>query len=127
MVFDIGVPVAKTTPRPPFLLLQVAGLHEHVEGSIAVGVRHSGNPAHLRRITQIFVQVSFIHEELINAELLKCERLVFRIAICAFFEANYKPLLGLFQFLNDPAISSFDRPWRVECFRVPRSAFRGSD
>ena len=71
MVFEIGVPVAKTTPRPPLSLADVAGLHEHVEGAVAVGVRQARDAVHLRGVEEILVEVGFVDEDLIDAQFLE--------------------------------------------------------
>ena len=54
-VLEIGVPVAKTTPRPSLLFLKVANLQEHVERAVAVGVRQAGDPVHFCDVGQILV------------------------------------------------------------------------
>ena len=74
MVFEIGVPVANTTPRPPLRLAEIAGLHEHVEGAVAVGVRQAGDAVHLGGVGQVLVEVGLVDEDLVDAQLLEGER-----------------------------------------------------
>jgi len=85
-------------------LADVAGLHEHVEGAVAVAVREAGDAAHLCRVEEILVQVCLIDEELIDTEFLKGQRVVLVFAVGALLQFGHQTLFGFFQFLDDPPV-----------------------
>ncbi len=67
---EIGVPVANTTPRRR-LLAEIAGLHEHIESAIAIGIRQARDAIHFGRVEQVFIEIRLIHENLIHPQLLR--------------------------------------------------------
>ena len=82
----------------------VAGLHVHVEGAVAVGVRQARDAVHFRRVEQVLIEVGLVDEDLVNAEFLEGDRVVFALAVGALLELGGEALLGFFQFLDDAAI-----------------------
>ena len=82
----------------------VAGLHEHIEGAVAVGVRQARDAVHLRGVEEILVGVGFVDEELVDAEFLESDGVVLALAVGALFELGGEALLGFFQFLHDAAV-----------------------
>ena len=106
-VFEIGVPVANTTPRPSSPLLEIADLQKHVECAVTVGVRQAGDPVHLGGVSQILVEIGLVNEQLIDTELFKGKCAVFRLPVGSFLQPDREPLLRFFQLLHDAAVVVF--------------------
>ena len=85
-------------------LADVAGLHVHIEGAVAVRIRQAGDAVHFRRVEQILVGSASSTKSLVDAEFLEGDRVVFPFAVGALLELRDEALLGFLQFLDDPAI-----------------------
>ena len=79
IVFEIGVPVANTTPAPLFSSPGCAGTREQIERAIPtqfVGVLRNARQG-LGDVEQIFEFVRSVDEESIDSKLFSNERIVF--------------------------------------------------
>ena len=68
------------------LLQQVTGFHEHVEGAVTIRVRQPRDTIHFGGVEQVLVEVRFIDENLVYAEFLEGDRVVFALAVSTLFE-----------------------------------------
>ena len=62
MLLAMGVPVAKTTPPPPFFGLDMPHFQKHIEGAFAGRLRQSGDARHLGNVEKIFEIMRLVHE-----------------------------------------------------------------
>ena len=79
IVLEIGVPVAKVTPWPAMLLVQVAGFHVEVEGPLAAAGLDAGDAVHLGRRLQVLEIMRLVDEDVIDAEFVEHQPVVFLV------------------------------------------------
>ena len=106
----MGVPVAKTTPPPPLMRLDVSNFQIHIEGAFAGRLRQPGDARHLGDVKKIFEIVRLVHEEPVNAKFLKGQRVVFLFVGGQCFKFGFQRFL---------AFSSSFTMRRLSCRRVP--------
>ena len=75
MVLLIGVPVAGDHAMAGMLLMQVARLHQEVEGALAAAGLDAGHALHLGRRLQV-LDSRLVHEDVIDAELVEDQAVV---------------------------------------------------
>ncbi len=92
----------------------VPGLHEHVEGAVAVGIGQPRDAAHLGGVEQVLVGVGLIHKKLVDAEFLEADGVVLALPVGALLELGGQALFGLLQFLDDAAVVALPFPGFVE-------------
>ena len=89
-------------------LPQPARLDVHVRGAIACAVGQPCHTSHLGNKAEVFVQISFIHKDTVNAHFLEANGLVFFLAFGAVFDLLGQAFLRGFQHLDDATIALID-------------------
>jgi hypothetical protein len=106
MLLAMGVPVAKTTPPPPFLDLDMPHFQETYRRRVPLAV--CGNPAMrviFADVKKIFEIMGLVHKQPVHAKFLKCQRVVFFSWLATKgFEFGFQPFLGLFNLLHDAPV-----------------------
>ena len=85
-------------------LVQVAGFHEEVEGALTAPGLNARHAFHLGGGLQVFEGLRFVHEHLIDAELIEDQAVVFFFLGEQLFQPLFAPLLLFLDRFDDIAV-----------------------
>ena len=77
--------------------LNMPDFQEHIKGPFTGRLWQPGDAGHFGNVEKIFEIMRFIHEEPVNAEFLKGQRIVLPMICGQSFEPGFQTFLGLFQ------------------------------
>ena len=88
------------------LLSQIAGFHVQVKGTFAASGLNAGDAIHFRRRFQVLEKMGLVDEEMIDAQFVKHQPVIFLVLGEQFFQFFFAFCFLLFDRLNEIAMGS---------------------